>query len=963
MRLAYTRESLVATYRHYEQTIDGRVVVGADVIEETRNGKTRVIHEALVKEPLRAQSRWSAGALAGDVVYVNVNGEARLAHREIVKLRPLEPHAIYTDIETGAILRDDPLFFSARVFDVNPVTKLNDPSLRDRNNAASAVPDATYSNVPIPTLSGPFAQIVDTQEPFTSRADPAIDYNRGQPQFEEVNAYFQIDRTQRYLQTLGYIGARRLVDYSIPIDAHAANGTDNSFYLQQTPPGHGALFFGDGGTDDAEDPDIMLHEFFHAVQDWIAPGALAGPSNSEARALSEATADYWSFSSNYAGSVASGRDPYCIAEWDARCAGDDPSQLCGYSEGADCLRRVDSARTMRDYNNTNQSGSEYDNAAIWSSALREIFLKIGKPATDTLVIESLFAVPPLPSFKFVAQKMIEADVALNAGANASAICTAMTSRGILATSDCFSAPRGEWTVFTSLDTNVAIPDAGSPIESSIFINDSRAIDRVAVRVDIDHPVRGDLVITLVAPNGTEVPLKTSLDVDRTPGVHVTFGLDAPSASSLDVLHGLSALGQWKLRVQDMFATDVGTLRSWGLVIQFAGDAAATIRPTSSTRRIIPVVSHITGAGGITWTSDVFLANSRTSAVDATLIFTPSQHDGTIDFATLKFHVDAGQSVTIADVVAQMRMLGSGQLEIDGDVLSGSRIHGGGYEYVPSFPPLVSHTPVVLAGIRETASIRTNLGFAETSGHPATVLVVNFLGPGSTIFTGVKVPAFGHVQVPAHLGDLTAPLIAISEGDVIAYAAIVDNDRNDVSFEVARIADSGPEYAPVISGGGWRTEINLSSAPATLYFGSRQVTTSQTHFDDVVAEAFGTSGIGLLSIVGARGFGRIFHGAYAESLPVALPPPSGDLIGLENSPAFRTNIAVANIFTVRLDATLREFDVAGRILRERVIRVAPSEVAVLALTTNVARVRAEGGLLVYASVIDTTNGDPMLILPQ
>src|ERR1043165_4882735 len=106
LRLAYTRESLTASYRHYEQTIDGRVVVGADVIEETRNGQTRVIHERL------ARSRWGAGAPGGegagaplrdDMVYVNVAGEPRLASKEVIHPRPLEPHAIYRDAATGEI--------------------------------------------------------------------------------------------------------------------------------------------------------------------------------------------------------------------------------------------------------------------------------------------------------------------------------------------------------------------------------------------------------------------------------------------------------------------------------------------------------------------------------------------------------------------------------------------------------------------------------------------------------------------------------------------------------------------------------------------------------------------------------------------------------------------------------------------------------------------------------------------
>src|SRR5205085_3391409 len=115
--------------------------------------------------------------------------------------------------------------------------------------------------------------------------------------------------------------------------------------------------------------------------------------------------DYWSFSQNYAGTVASGRDPFCIADWDARCANDDASQRCGYRAGADCLRRVDSAKTIADYIVSETPGTEHQNGMIWSSALREIFMSLiarmgveeGKRLTDTLVLEGTFGVPPNPT--------------------------------------------------------------------------------------------------------------------------------------------------------------------------------------------------------------------------------------------------------------------------------------------------------------------------------------------------------------------------------------------------------------------------------------------------------------------------------------------------------------------------------------------------------------------------------------
>jgi hypothetical protein len=147
--------------------------------------------------------------------------------------------------------------------------------------------------------------------------------------------YFHIDRSQRYMQALGYNGARRIAGYALPVDPHALNGADNSLYVGGAVAGQGKLYLGDGGVDDAEDPDIVLHEFFHAVQDWIAPSAFFGPSSSQSRAMGEGFSDYWAYSSTYEAGLGSGRDPYCIADWDARCAGDDPGQNCGYPVGAD----------------------------------------------------------------------------------------------------------------------------------------------------------------------------------------------------------------------------------------------------------------------------------------------------------------------------------------------------------------------------------------------------------------------------------------------------------------------------------------------------------------------------------------------------------------------------------------------------------------------------------------------------
>ena len=499
LRLDYERESLLGTYRHYTQYVDGLPVLGGEVIERVaHDGTLRELHRSIAtpspKHNLIAKSTALAAAPRGNVrdaqlVAVNDRGDARPAWRIVAEEKPHEPVAHYIDAATGALLVSQPLFAQitakGRVFDPNPVAKLNDPSLRDQNDSAAAVPDAAYSLVdllelnPTGMLAGPNVQIVDTDAPSTPHADASqpLLFDRSQPQFEEVNVYFQIDRSQRYMQSLGYTGARRIVGYAIPVDPHSLSGADNSLYVGSSVPGQGKLYLGDGGVDDAEDSDIVLHEFFHAVQDWIAPSAFFGTSSSQSRAMGEGFSDYWAYSSNYEAGLGSGRDPYCIADWDARCAGDDSGQNCGYPVGADCLRRVDSAKTMNDYINGDISGTEHKNGEIWSSALREIFDALvqrhgvtdGRRMADTLVLESMFGAPSNPTYATIAKKLIDADRILNGGAHAATICSAFIARLILGSADCNRAPRGDVTFVQSPQHGLSIPDnapAASPRRST-----------------------------------------------------------------------------------------------------------------------------------------------------------------------------------------------------------------------------------------------------------------------------------------------------------------------------------------------------------------------------------------------------------------------------------------------------------------------------------------------------------------
>ncbi|MGW7194246.1 proprotein convertase P-domain-containing protein, partial [Streptomyces sp. NPDC054838] len=105
-------------------------------------------------------------------------------------------------------------------------------------------------------------------------------------------------------------------------------------------------------------------------------------------------------------------------------------------------------------------------------------------------------------------------------------------------------------------TDVAIPDNGGAVSSSVTVSGitGNAPAALKVNVDIKHTYRGDLVIDLVAPNGTVKRLQSSSG-DSADNVFTTYTVDASA---------LPANGTWQLRVQDVAAADTGYIDSWSL---------------------------------------------------------------------------------------------------------------------------------------------------------------------------------------------------------------------------------------------------------------------------------------------------------------------------------------------------------------------------------------------------------------
>ena len=108
----------------------------------------------------------------------------------------------------------------------------------------------------------------------------------------------------------------------------------------------------------------------------------------------------------------------------------------------------------------------------------------------------------------------------------------------------------------SNNTVTPIPDNDmSGIATSITVNDETGYATAQVFVNIEHTYVGDLIIDLIAPDGT---------------IYNLHNRGGGSAQNISETYNISlgnnsVQGQWQLRVRDMAFMDTGTLLGWGLI--------------------------------------------------------------------------------------------------------------------------------------------------------------------------------------------------------------------------------------------------------------------------------------------------------------------------------------------------------------------------------------------------------------
>jgi subtilisin-like proprotein convertase family protein len=514
--------------------------------------------EAIVaaRENLKPSEEVLTEPTAELVIYPGVE-EARLAYRVLYPAaEPLGSWEYLIDARDGSVLscRNQYCFVdgSGRVFEPSPVVVLHDNSLTDQNNTDAAVPEIAYATVTLQgldgtgVLRGEFADVITKSAGRATDAGYKFFYTRSSRRFEEVMLYYHVDAMQRYVQSLGFTDANN-EPQRVYADSHPGFPDpwvyDQSLYV----PGDDYVAFGIGGVDDAEDAEIIAHEYGHAIQHDQVPGFPAGGMG-EGAAVGEGWGDYWA--ADYCARMSGGWQDIYLGEWDATSyrTGDPPYYL----------RRLDNIHHYPD----DFTGDAYNGGEIWSSALWAIRARIGSATATTIALQSHFLLDSSAKFGKAVNAFLDAEEALYGEVYRSAIIKEFQLRG-------FWPYEVELSGFDlSFDVPVVIPDyTVEGVESTLTVDSSDVVsdsDPLLVYIDLQHDAVKDLRIRLRSPAGTEVILH-----DRTGGdledFEFVYGESRIPRESLSKFDGESIEGTWTLQITDRSsAHGGGVLNGWGL---------------------------------------------------------------------------------------------------------------------------------------------------------------------------------------------------------------------------------------------------------------------------------------------------------------------------------------------------------------------------------------------------------------
>ena len=432
-RHTLTKKTPFATYERYAIEYKGLAIVDGQYLEaKSSHGQKLKSWRSISSEMLDQLPAFPQGPalLYADNIWKSVEVDTIVLGSQheliisqngnILERRDLNAHALDTAV-------------AVRVFNPDPLTPYGygyGGIYVDMNDGNGSVLDSLtiIDSITVNTSSGgailenKYLKVVDFDAPYIAPSSNPSQWmaSRSDNVFEQVMVVYHITLWNQYLDSLGYDS---VLNYAIHVDPQALNGQDQSmFNFGYTPP---RLYFGEGGVDDAEDADVIIHELSHAISHGAAPNTNTG---TERRTFDEAFGDY--FAERYGRRL--GITSTRVFDWDGNNT---------FWNG-----RSISYDGSKNYN-TLFFSNIYQHTDLMSSAMLEFSSASGvHPAVaDQIILEAVHMLMPNQGLRKIAQNILFADSLITGGAYQSQIQQSFGApKNILNQSDMKEIAKSNW---------------------------------------------------------------------------------------------------------------------------------------------------------------------------------------------------------------------------------------------------------------------------------------------------------------------------------------------------------------------------------------------------------------------------------------------------------------------------------------------------------------------------------------
>lgn len=422
-------QSEAAFHFYFRQTINSQPVFGAGVkINMTAGGQVLSVFDRFKEVPNVLPAPLKPLLESDQAGYLPLSNKWLAVLRRVVPNHRNEMEEVMLDQDGKVVQRamldlfaNGDTLVQSKVFRPDPLTssqKAYGDGGKYKNNAGADAAELTaeLKNVDLTlywendTFYGrsPYVILQDMESPVQSvfkSKTASFSFTRSQVNFRDMMCLYHIENLREYLKSL-QIPLSTMTTVYVDPSAYAGQDQSRFSYSQSNP----SLYFGTGGVPDAEDADVIVHEYTHAINFFVAPNSLGG---SERLALEEANCDFMACQYSRRISEFNWRQ---IFNWD------------GHNEYWPGRNGSSTSKYPADL-----SSDPYVSSVIWSSMLNDISEEVGTDAAVRLLFQSVASYADNISMQDAANLLMQADSLLFGNKHFDGISYRLQQRGFSVT--------------------------------------------------------------------------------------------------------------------------------------------------------------------------------------------------------------------------------------------------------------------------------------------------------------------------------------------------------------------------------------------------------------------------------------------------------------------------------------------------------------------------------------------------